>query len=381
MNKSFIDIQTMKSELLEMLKTEFENKQYFNTETIDIKLSIKELVNTKLTELQLEEPKINMTADAFLKIRSLVDSCDGEVAWHGLVERHLNNFLISDILVFPQHVTGTTADGVDSEYEMWIATQPDEIFDKLRFHGHSHVRMGVVPSAIDENYYSNLMTHVQDYYITMIINKQGNIHARLYDKINNILYSHIPISICNEAGVGYDDWYETNKDMIRIRPVVTYKSIVTPATILTKVDSITDEDFTWEEDQADWREYLSQEKHKKKGSISKRDRKALKKEFDNRRKTDIPVSPKDLVRIVGPDNIPHTFVSYVTAVDYIYNEYKELYKDIDKKKMFDYLATNNCLVFDDEIGNFNYTILGTANGLQIAIMQKELWEVTKNESK
>lgn len=234
MSKKFIDITPMQNDLLKLLEEKFLNSTHFNSDNINISISLKDTVEKVCKEKQLEEPTIYILDTAWIKIQMLIKENSGEVAWHCLVERHPNNkYVIYDVLVFPQEVTSATADGSDGEYEMWVATLPDEQFDHLRCHMHSHVNMGVTPSSVDENYYANLMTHVQDYYITMIINKSHNTCLRFYDKENNILWSDLDFKICMQDGTIYDDWYTSVKDNIKEKKYTyQYNRPSTPATSL-----------------------------------------------------------------------------------------------------------------------------------------------------
>ena len=130
MSKRFIDISPMRSDLLKMLEEKFLATEHFNSDTINVSLSLKETVDKVVEDNKLAEPEIFILDKAWLKIQMLVKENSGEVAWHCLVEKHTNNkYLIYDVLVFPQEVTGATADGIDGEYEMWLATLPDEQFD------------------------------------------------------------------------------------------------------------------------------------------------------------------------------------------------------------------------------------------------------------
>jgi len=226
--KRFIDITPMREDLLKALTEKFLQTDHYNSDTINVSLSLKDSVEELIKQKNLAEPKIYILDTAWLKIQKLVAELNSEVAWHCLVEQHPDNkYLIYDVLVFPQEVTGATVVGVDGDYEMWLATLPDEQFEHCRCHMHSHVNMGVTPSGTDENYYANLMTQVQDYYITMIINKSHTYYLRFYDKINNILYDNIEFTICTETGTTYNDWYESVKDQIKTKTFTytpTYQS-------------------------------------------------------------------------------------------------------------------------------------------------------------
>lgn len=176
---------------------------------------------TTLVPASAAEPKIYITSEAFIKMKVLVAKSMKEVAWHGLVEKQDNQYVIYDCLVFPQEVTSATAEGIDGEYEQWLFTLPDDQFKDLRCHMHSHVNMGVTPSATDETYYDGLMTQVKDYYITVIINKSGAMTVRLYDVESNILWTDLTIHpLIGDTPA--DDWYAEVLPMIKERKPVTY---------------------------------------------------------------------------------------------------------------------------------------------------------------
>lgn len=237
MSKKFIDLTERNAEILQLLSEQLTGKLGEYTDRINISLDLSGQIAEETKDLI--PPSIYITDSAWVKMQQLIQRQSGEVAWHGTVEAHPDSrFIISDILVFPQHVTGGTVSGVDGDYEMWVASQPDEVFDFMRFHGHSHVNMGVTPSLTDETYYKNLMLHVTDYYITLVINKKNETTLRFYDKTHNILYENLTLQICKENGELYDDWYTQAIENIKepVRPVTAYSSygVPRPITLPTK---------------------------------------------------------------------------------------------------------------------------------------------------
>ena len=142
-----------------------------------------------------DRPVIRITIKADAKIKALVKESSKEIAWHGIVEHTegTNVYTITDILVFPQTVTAATAVSRDEAYGPWIMELSDNVFNKLRFHGHSHVNMGVTPSGVDTNYQETLIDSVQDFYIFAIYNKAASYNIWLYDKTNNMLYEKADI--------------------------------------------------------------------------------------------------------------------------------------------------------------------------------------------
>ena len=182
-----------------------------NTSSVDIKIDVKEILEQYITDKQLEEPKVYITAEAYVKLRKLVDDTTTEIGWYGTVTKmpgFESVFVIDDILVYPQTVTGATCVQDDDrvfEFELNLST--DQV-NRKRFHGHSHVNMGVTPSGVDEQFYQDILTQVDDYFIIMITNKSGAYYTRFYDMQNNILYTGIPVQVMLDNGIALEHWYD-----------------------------------------------------------------------------------------------------------------------------------------------------------------------------
>lgn len=155
-------------------------------------------LNFKLKEVKDDrKATITFSAQAYMKIFALVHTYSTEVEWHGVVERTAADaFYIKDILIFPHKVTGATVISDQIEYEKWLDTLDNDTFNALRFHGHSHVNMGVTPSGVDMTYRHNILNNFGTpsatsdlFYIFLIFNKKGDISGEIYDLQNNALYS------------------------------------------------------------------------------------------------------------------------------------------------------------------------------------------------
>ena len=149
--------------------------------------------------------KILFEPAAYAKMLVLLHSFSDEVAWYGIVDRQDNTtFVIKDILVYPQIVTGVTVDTDQEEYQKWLMKLDDETFNHLRMQGHSHVNMATSPSKTDTDFYTSILSQVpdDDYYIFMIFNKRLEHTVKVYDLKNNILYEDkdIEIGIHSEEG-------------------------------------------------------------------------------------------------------------------------------------------------------------------------------------
>lgn len=227
--------------LLEQFKRDLTNTR-FDSKTVTL------TANTELKETQ--KAKIKFTPEAFCKMRTLITNCEKEIAWHGVVDTPEKNvYVISDILVYPQEVSGATVTSNDEKYPMWLMQLPDETFNKLRFQGHSHVNFGATPSSTDLNLYDNMLQTLQedDFYIFFIMNKKSDVWAQIYNLKENIIYEtkdiDIEISFNDQSSM---EWYGAQcRDMIvEPKPVIAATTTTTSKT--TKNYKEYDESWKWD---------------------------------------------------------------------------------------------------------------------------------------
>lgn len=143
--------------------------------------------------------------EAYAKMLVLLHGFSDEVAWHGVVDRiGERSFVIKDILVYPQEVTGATVNTDQERYQTWLMELDDDTFTHLRMQGHSHVNFSTSPSNVDDAFYEQILAQLgdQDYYIFMIFNKRLERTVKIYDMKNNILYENkdVEIGIRSETG-------------------------------------------------------------------------------------------------------------------------------------------------------------------------------------
>lgn len=181
------------------------------------------------------EQKANLmfTEMAWLKMQMLIQNIDKEVAWHGVVKRgDENEYIVSDILVYPQKVAAATVESDDDEYPLWYAklTDTPEVFENLRMQGHSHVNMGVTPSSTDLNFYNTLLADIPEdsFYVFVIYNKKGDKTVKIYDFAKNILFetADVDVSIIDE-GNGLDQFLKDAKEMVKTQTYTTQKKATT----------------------------------------------------------------------------------------------------------------------------------------------------------
>lgn len=139
-----------------------------------------------------EKAKILFTPIAYAKMVSLLMAFDSEVAWHGVGTRtDEKTFVISDIVVYPQTVTGTTVEMDTEKYAMWLMENgEDDRFNHIMMQGHSHVKMSTSPSSVDKTHQEEILAQLTDdmYYIFMIWNKRLEHTTKIYDLQNNTMY-------------------------------------------------------------------------------------------------------------------------------------------------------------------------------------------------
>ena len=226
MKKQLININPVKEKVKEKLLEKYDTTLFMNTSKIELKLDIEDILEDYIEQQNIIEPIIYITPNAYIKMRMLVDKCDKEVGWYGIVNQMPGleaTYIIEDIIVYPQKVTGATVEQDEDrmfEFEMNLTT---EQVNHKRFHGHSHVNMTTGPSGVDENFYQDILSQVNDYFIITITNKRNEYTTRFYDVANNILYEDIPIQLIQEDGSSYLDWYEENKKEIK-EPTATYNN-------------------------------------------------------------------------------------------------------------------------------------------------------------
>ena len=210
-------------------------------------MDIKKAFEEVLKNLKVSDGKINFTKTlgtidrkanvyftelAWVKMQTLIREFDKEVGWHGIATRGddptKDEYYITDILVYPQEVTGATVTTDQEEYQMWLMGHDDEVFNNIRMQGHSHVNMGVSPSSVDTSLYERILDQLEDnmFYIFMIWNKKGDKTIKIYDIAKNVLFdtSDCKVEVLDD-GTGLERFLKDAKAKVKDR---VYKA--TPAT-------------------------------------------------------------------------------------------------------------------------------------------------------
>ena len=136
--------------------------------------------------------------EAYIKMLALLREFNSEVAWHGVINRtDESRFLVTDIIVYPQIVTGSTVNTDQDAYNEFMMNLDDETYNHLHFQGHSHVNMGTTPSATDLEHQGKIVEQLsgEDYYVFMIWNKRLEWNAWVYDMSANAVWEKADICV------------------------------------------------------------------------------------------------------------------------------------------------------------------------------------------
>ena len=172
---------------------------------------------------------IRFSVEAYMKMRLLVENFSSEIAWQCVVFRDdvdKNVFHMTDIVVEPQVVTGTTVDTDQEEYEKWLISLPVEVFNNLHANMHSHVNMSCSPSNTDKNHWTNVINALAQtddmFQIFMIWNKKWEHYAQVYDLTNNIYYdgTDVEVDVEDFSGWGLEEFLKNAKASVKTQTVV-----------------------------------------------------------------------------------------------------------------------------------------------------------------
>lgn len=181
--------------------------------------------------------KIHFTATAWKKQMALIRHFNTEVAWHGLVRPITNGYEIYDILVYPQEVTGGTVETDQVKYQNWLMSQPDEIFNHIRYQAHSHVYMDTFPSATDLNNQKRMNVPNDDFYIFFIWNKNWWYTADIYD--HGVFYNESQIDLT------FDEEDEESEFIKEAESLLTVAAPKYPATWIGTSKGLIREESYW----------------------------------------------------------------------------------------------------------------------------------------
>lgn len=230
MKKQLINLEPVREEVKQKLLEQYDATVFMNTSTVELRLSVEDILNKYIEEQHIEEPTVYITPNAYIKMRMLVDKTDKEIGWYGIVEQVPgleSSYIIEDIIVYPQRVTGATVEQDENKMFEFETSLTTEQVNHKRFQGHSHVNMSTTPSGVDENFYQDLLSQVNDYFIITITNKRNEYTTRFYDITNNILYTDVPIYLIQQDGTLYESWFAEQKEKVSEHTIIRDENIIT----------------------------------------------------------------------------------------------------------------------------------------------------------
>ncbi len=198
-----------------------------------VKMSDGKMSFTKTFTGRTEKAKVIFKPVAWTKMLWLIRNFDKEVAWHGIAYRgqdeSKHEYYITDILVYPQEVTGATVNTDQEKYQTWLYGLEDEQFNNMRMQGHSHVNMGVTPSSVDLTHQAKILEQLEDdmFYIFMIYNKSLQRTVKIYDMKKNILFEDSDVAVEVEGDSSLTEFEKSAKEMVvnkTYTPGVSYNS-------------------------------------------------------------------------------------------------------------------------------------------------------------
>lgn len=177
----------------------------------------------KTFSIDKQKATVYFTAEAWTKMIMLLQGFSKEVAWHGVAHRldteGAHEYLIQDILVYPQEVTGSTVEMDTEKYAIWLQeNDEDERFYNIHMQGHSHVNMSPNPSCVDLSHQEEILAQLgnEDFYIFMIYNKSFNRNIKIYDLQKNILFEDGDVDVkIYDSAVSFDEFIKGAKDMVK----------------------------------------------------------------------------------------------------------------------------------------------------------------------
>ncbi len=154
---------------------------------------------SKVSFSQVFIPTVQISQTALGKMHNYVQQCPDEIGWLGTAtyDEETNVYTIHDTFLFTQKVHATTTEikpeGL-SEFATEILTQEDgmETWNNMRMWGHSHVNMGLTPSAQDNTQMQEFSQIGQDWFIRLIANKKGEMKLDLFHYRMGITILDVP---------------------------------------------------------------------------------------------------------------------------------------------------------------------------------------------
>ena len=208
-------------ELINEIKAEFE-KALQSSRFVNGQFTFsKQFTNTG------KKASLCFTPEAYAKMTALVQAFDKEVAWHFVTERgeNENEYIIYDVMVYPQTVTAATVDMDVDGYGKWLEAglrANDERFFHMHGQGHSHVNMGVSPSSTDMDHQRKTLADLRQngFYVFVIWNKRNEHNIWIYDLDKNTVFENADITV-HIGNSDFSGFIKEAKELVRTQTYVT----------------------------------------------------------------------------------------------------------------------------------------------------------------
>ena len=157
--------------------------------------------SAKVSTAKDRKATVFMEPLAWLKMWALVDHYESEIAWYGLARRgddpEKDEYIISDIIVYPQIVDGTNVDTDDKVYDEWHKALDPKVWNAMAMQGHSHVNMATFASGTDLKDQKEILDVLTGdmFYIFLIVNKARSVNAKVYDLEKNVLFEKEDVTL------------------------------------------------------------------------------------------------------------------------------------------------------------------------------------------
>jgi hypothetical protein len=127
-------------------------------------------------------------------MHQIVNTCKAEVGWLGSVKKENDRYLVDDIFLLKQNVTGTTTE-LDEEamhdfFNELIMKDPEK-YSSIRMWGHSHVQMAVFASNQDDETFKEYYQECP-FFIRLIANQKEEMKVDIAVKEDGYIYHDIP---------------------------------------------------------------------------------------------------------------------------------------------------------------------------------------------
>ena len=175
--------------------------------------------------------RVIVMPQAYSKMWHLVEMAKHEVGWLGTCDRVRNDFVIGDIFLLHQQVdeveTLITQDGLALlAREILDQENGTELWNRVRFWGHSHVHLAPNPSYQDDSQMQIFRESEHPFFVRAIMNKFGTMKFTIYLYREGFMVRDVPWSVKTDIDQNMKRELEREfKAKVRLKPK-KHKSVV-----------------------------------------------------------------------------------------------------------------------------------------------------------